>query len=194
MVHTFFPNWHAGTEVYARSLARKVVENGHEALVVCYEPPSPEEAFEGIRALDTMCDGLPVHRISFHKQHQAFHLTDYYDPNLEEYLFRHFSMAKPDVVHVVHAMHLTTASIWAAKRLRLPVVATATDFWFFCPTFQLVKWDESLCPGPDALSCLACNSQGTPGTWLRRLTSNSPLSAALARVTTGQLLKRRVLR
>src|ERR1017187_8012413 len=48
---------------------------------------------------------------------------------------------------------LTTASIWAAKRLRLPVVATATDFWSICPTFQLVRWDESLCGGPNALAC-----------------------------------------
>jgi len=184
VVHTFFPNWHAGTEVYARSLAREVVEKGHEALIVCYEPPAPQDPFEGIRASDTVCEGLPVYRISFHKQHELFHLSDYYDPNVEEHLFHYFSWVKPDVVHVVHAMHLTTASIWAAKRLRLPVVATATDFWLFCPTFQLVKWDESLCPGPDALSCLACTSQGTPGTWLRRLTSHSLLSAALAQVTT----------
>jgi len=185
VVHTFFPNWHAGTEVYARSLARKVVENGHEALVVCYEPPAPQDAFEGIRVSDTMCDGLPVYRISFHKQHQSFHLTDYYDPDLEECLFRYFATAKPDVVHVVHAMHLSTASIWAAKHLRLPVVATATDFWFICPTFQLVKWDESLCSGPDALSCLACTSPGVASTWLRRLTSNSLLSAILAPIVTG---------
>ena len=129
VVHTFFPNWNAGTEVYARSLARKVVENGHEALIVCYEPPAPHDAFEGIRVFDTVYEGLPVHRISFHKRHQWSHLADYYDPNMEELLFRYFSTAKPDVVHVVHAMHLTTASIWAAKRLRLPVVATATDFW-----------------------------------------------------------------
>ena len=185
MVHTFFPNWHAGTEVYARSLARKVVESGHQALIVCYEPPSPDDPFEGIRVIDTVYEGLPVFRISFHKQHESAHLTDYYDPDVEEHLFRYLSAAKPDVVHVVHAMHLTTASVWAAKRLSLPVVATATDFWFICPTFQLVKWDESLCRGPDALSCLACTTPGMPGAWLRRLTANSVLSSILSTVASA---------
>ena len=185
VVHTFFPNWNAGTEVYARSLARKVVENGHEALIVCYEPPAPHDAFEGIRVFDTVYEGLPVHRISFHKRHQWSHLADYYDPNMEELLFRYFSTAKPDVVHVVHAMHLTTASIWAAKRLRLPVVATATDFWSICPTFQLVRWDESLCGGPNALACLACTGQDVAGTWPRRLAGNKLSSAILAPVITA---------
>jgi glycosyltransferase involved in cell wall biosynthesis len=185
VVHTFFPNWRAGTEVYTRSLARKVVENGHEARIVCYEPPAPQDAFEGIRGCETVYEGLPVYRISFHKRHPWFHLVDYYDPGIEEHLFRYFSAAKPDLVHVVHAMHLTTASIWAAKRLRLPVVATATDFWSICPTFQLVRWDESLCGGPNALACLACTSQDVAGTWPRRLAANRLLSAALAPVVTA---------
>ena len=185
VVHTFFPNWHAGTEVYTRSLARKVIENGHEALIVCYEPPAPQDAFEGIRVFDTVYEGLPVYRISFHKRHQWSHLADYYDPAMEEHLFRYFSSARPDVVHVVHAMHLTTASIWAAKRLRLPVVATATDFWAICPTFQLVRWDESLCGGPNALACLACTGQDVAGTWPRRLAANKLVSAALAPVVTA---------
>ena len=185
VVHTFFPNWHAGTEVYARSLARKVIENGHEALIVCYEPPSPQDAFEGIRIFETAYEGLPVYRISFHKRHRWFHLADYYDPSIEKYLFSYFLAVRPDVVHVVHAMHLTTASIWAAKRLRLPVVATATDFWSICPTFQLVRWDESLCGGPNALACLACTSQEVAGTLPRRLAANKLLSAVLAPVATG---------
>lgn len=185
VVHTFFPNWHAGTEVYARSLAREVIENGHEALIVCYEPPAPQDAFEGIRIFDTVYEGLPVYRISFHKRHQWFHLADYYDPTIEEHLFSYFSTVRPDVVHVVHAMHLTTASIWAAKRLRLPVVATATDFWSICPTFQLVRWDESLCGGPNALACLACTRQDVAGTLPRRLAANKLLSAALAPVVTS---------
>ena len=43
VVHTFFPNWQAGTEVYARSLARKAIANGHEPFVACYEPPGKGE-------------------------------------------------------------------------------------------------------------------------------------------------------
>ena len=146
VVHTFFPNWRAGTEVYARSLARKAIERGHEVFVLCYEPPEANDPFDGIRAWDTMFEGLPVHRISFYKHYEFFHLKEYFNREIEDHISRYFSKLLPDVVHVMHAMHLSTASIWAAKKLNLPVVATATDFWYVCPTFQLVKWDDSLMP------------------------------------------------
>jgi hypothetical protein len=84
VVHTFFPNWTAGTEVYTKSLARKVIEQGHEAFVVCYEPPAQNEQFEGIRAWDTIWDGLPVHRISFCMRHGFFQRKDYFEREIED--------------------------------------------------------------------------------------------------------------
>jgi|SRR5579863_475501 len=190
VVHTFFPNWRAGTEVYARSLARKAVECGHEVFVICYEPPQTDEVFDGIRAGDTICEGLPVHRISFCKRYQFFHLKEYFNQEIEDHLCDYFAKLLPDVVHVVHAMHLSTASIWAAKRLRLPVISTATDFWYVCPTFQLVKWDESLCRGPHPLTCLACLTAGPSGSWIRRAAANKWFARAISPVLVrlGRLL------
>ncbi len=185
VVHTFFPNWCAGTEVYTRSLARKATEEGHEALIVCYEPPAGGDGFEGVRVSDTEFEGLRVHRISFHKRHRSFHSHDYFRHDVEEHLTEYFSRVKPDVVHVVHAMHLTTASIWAAKKLGLPVIATATDFWLICPTYQLVKWDESLCHGPQALTCLACLSGDPADGWLRKLASRKLLTSILQPILVG---------
>jgi glycosyltransferase involved in cell wall biosynthesis len=182
VVHTFFPNWRAGTEIYTRSLARKVIENGHQAFVVCYEPPEEGDSFSGIRASDEICEGLPIHRISFCKQPHFFHLREYFRPEVEDHLMHYFSEVQPDVVHVTHAMHLSTASIWAAKKLGFPVVSTATDFWYVCPTFQLVKWDESLCSGPHPLTCLACVTGGLTGSWLRRVARRKWLARALSPV------------
>jgi glycosyltransferase involved in cell wall biosynthesis len=182
VVHTFFPNWRAGTEVYARSLARKAVECGHEVFVICYEPPQADDTFDGIRAADTICEGLPVHRISFCKRYRFFHLKEYFNQEIEDHLYNYFGKLVPDVVHVVHAMHLSTASIWAAKRLHLPVISTATDFWYVCPTFQLVKWDESLCRGPHPLTCLACVTAGPSGSWIRRAAANRWIAQALSPV------------
>jgi glycosyltransferase involved in cell wall biosynthesis len=170
IVHTFFPNWQAGTEVYARSLARKAILNGHEAFVVCYEPPTPDvEYFEDLKAWDCTCDGLPVHRISFFTTYGYFHVKEYFHPAVEEHLREYLSVLRPDIVHVVHSMHLSTAGIWAAKRLGLPVVATATDFWYVCPTYQLVRHNERLCRGPIPVSCLACVTAAPPKTRLHRL-------------------------
>ena len=84
VVHTFFPNWQAGTEVYARSLARKAIANGHEPFVACYEPPAEGDRFDGIRTSDTIYEGLPVHRISFLKSHRIFHRKDYFHREVED--------------------------------------------------------------------------------------------------------------
>ncbi|MDP8983087.1 MAG: glycosyltransferase [Acidobacteriota bacterium] len=185
VVHTFFPNWRAGTEIYAKSVARKVIEQGHEAFVVCYEPPAEDSSFDGIRVWDDDWEGLPVHRISFSKGHRFFGVKDYFHQEVEDLLFSWFSQIQPDVVHVVHAMHLTTASIWAARRLGLPVVSTTTDFWYVCPTYQLVQWDESLCQGPQPLTCLACVTGGEAGASLRRLAAHKGLSRVLSPILTG---------
>jgi glycosyltransferase involved in cell wall biosynthesis len=187
VVHTFFPKWRAGTEVYARSLARKALERGHEVFLTCYEPPEGAVFFDGIRVFDTIFEGIPVHRISFHKSHHLSHLKEYFNKDVEHHLLDYLADVRPDLVHVVHAMHLSTASIWAAKKLDIPVIANATDFWYICPTFQLVKWDESLCRGPHPLTCLACVTDGPTGVWIRRLGRHkwlagplSPLLVALA--------------
>jgi glycosyltransferase involved in cell wall biosynthesis len=182
VVHTFFPKWSAGTEVYTRSIARKARERGHDVFVICYEPPEANETFEGIRAWDSMLDGLPVHRISFCKPYRFFHLKDYFNLAVEHHISSYLAALKPDIVHVMHAMHLSTASIWAAKQLNLPVVATATDFWYVCPTFQLVKWDDSLCRGPHPLTCLACVTPEPPDSWIRRTARHKLLSRAASPV------------
>jgi glycosyltransferase involved in cell wall biosynthesis len=182
VVHTFFPNWRAGTEVYTRSIARKAMERGHEVSVLCYEPPEANDAFDGIRAWDSILEGLPVHRISFCKPYRIFHLKDYFNHAVEHHISRYLATLRPDVVHVMHAMHLSTASIWAAKQLNIPVITTATDFWYVCPTFQLVKWDDSLCRGPHPLTCLACVTVDPSGSWIRRVATHKRLARALSPV------------
>ena len=135
-------------------------------------------------------EGLPVHRISFYKRYEFFHLKEYFNREVEDHIYKYFSNLLPDVVHVVHAMHLSTASIWAAKKLNLPVISTATDFWYVCPTFQLVKWDESLCRGPHPLTCLACVTAGPSSAWIRRVATRPWLARALSPVlvSLGRLL------
>jgi glycosyltransferase involved in cell wall biosynthesis len=183
VVHTFFPNWTAGTEVYTKSLARTLVKQGHEVFIVCYEPPTESYPHNSpIQAWDSLYEGLPVHRISFHRVHHVFHIKDYFHRQVEEHLKRYFEDIRPDVVHVVHAMHLTTASIWAAKEVDLPVVSTATDFWYICPTYQLVKWDDSLCHGPVPLTCLGCMAGGAGVSWLRKLAGRQQLIPGLSPV------------
>ncbi len=152
-----------------------MIAGGHEVSVICYEPPKVTGSTREIRCAQDEYEGIPVFRISFPKINRL-QVKEYFDQELEEHLLRYFSEFKAEIVHVVHAMHLTTASIWAAKKLGIPVVATATDFWFICPTFQLLKWDESICSGPEPLTCLACVSDGPSGRWVRQLAGNKILA------------------
>lgn len=155
VVHTFFPRWRAGTEVYALNLARSLREHGNEVRLVCYEPR--EDAGKKLEALDELYEELPVHRISFNKNHPDWLLHEYFNPEVEDHLLDFFGRVRPDVVHVIHTMHLSAATLTAAQRMGLPIVCTAMDFWFICPTFRLLRVDDSICPGPiNFLQCTRC--------------------------------------
>jgi glycosyltransferase involved in cell wall biosynthesis len=155
VVHIFFPNWRAGTEVYTLNVARKLLERGHEVQLVCYEP-SPTNTTE-ITTTDEIYDGFPVHRISFSHDHPDRLLREYFNSDVEKHLIDYYARIKPDIVHVMHSMHLSAAAITAAKYLGFPVVCTATDFWFVCPTYRLLRVDNSACPGPvDVGQCIRC--------------------------------------
>lgn len=62
----------------------------------------------------------------------------------------------PDLVHLVSGYLMGTAPLEAAQELGIPTVVTLTDFWFLCPTIQLVRGDGSLCAGPEPLECWRC--------------------------------------
>jgi glycosyltransferase involved in cell wall biosynthesis len=154
-VHTFFPNWRAGTEVYALNIARTLRKLGHQVQVVCYEPAAHFTAY--VTGVDEFYEGLPVHRIYFNPNQPNRLLHEYFNSHIEKYLIDFYRRVRPDVVHVLHAMHLSAATITAAKQVGLPVVCTATDFWYICPTYRLLRVDNSICPGPvNFLQCMRC--------------------------------------
>ena len=76
---------------------------------------------------------------------------------MEGYLLPRLRARPPDVIHVHHFGHVTTAVATAAFELGIPVLFTATDFWLICPTAQLLRYDQSLCNGPTNISkCAKC--------------------------------------
>jgi glycosyltransferase involved in cell wall biosynthesis len=155
VVHIFFPHWRAGTEVYALNLARSFRKSGHEVQLVCYEPNT--QASAEVTAIDDYYEEFPVHRISYSQSHPHQLLREYFNPAVETHLIDFYRHVRPDVVHVIHSMHLSAASITAARFLGLPVICTATDFWYICPTYRLLRVDNSLCTGPtNFLQCTRC--------------------------------------
>jgi glycosyltransferase involved in cell wall biosynthesis len=158
VVHIFFPNSRAGTEVYTLSLARTLRESGHEVQIVCYEPRADTPA--EFTVIDDTYDELPVHRILFNQNHPDGLLHEYFNPQVEKHLIGFYQRVQPDIVHVIHSMYLSAATITAARELGLPVVCTVTDFWYICPTYRLLRVDDSICPGPvNFLQCIRCSCQ-----------------------------------
>ncbi len=156
-VHTFFPRSSAGTEVYTLALARRLRARGVEVTIITCDSNVAGALGRPLQR-DDKWDGFPVLRLSFNVLHTPNPvLYDYENPWVAEHLKRLYNDIGANLVHVCHPGNLSTAVITAANWLQLPVVLTATDFWTFCPTSQLLRHDRVLCDGPsDPAHCLVC--------------------------------------
>ena len=64
---------------------------------------------------------------------------------------------QPDVVHVQHALHLSASLLPACAAYGWPTVLTLHDYWFICPTVQLLRPGGKLCQGPGSgFACFEC--------------------------------------
>jgi glycosyltransferase involved in cell wall biosynthesis len=175
-VHVYMPEWTFGTEIYTYTMAKAFQDRGHTVRVIACESnmwgDSPE-----VTATDDDWGGVEVHRLRFNVMATPNPVRyDYHNPYVEQYLLDYYAREEPDLVHVCHAGHLSTAVITSARKLGLPIVATATDFWLICPTSQLLRYDKVLCDGPTSMSrCVRCYAyQRNLGEKYRRLIEKIP--------------------
>ncbi len=153
VVHQFFPEFAAGTEVLSLSVARELVARGHTVRVLTGHPAAT------LLRDDQRCDsyefeGLHVDR--FHhdyrpmgQQSSAVELG--YDNRLAAALLRRILGGfRPDVLHFFHFNRLGTGLIDEAVAAGVPAFFTPTDFWAICPTARLSFEDGRPCTGPSA--------------------------------------------
>ena len=154
----FYPPGHlGGTEVLTEGLARTLASEGHRVEVVCAEEWE-EAPSHRIRATAETVDGVPVHRLRFNwkKAPDVFRYL-YDNPEVERWVFEHLGRRRPDVVHITSCGTLSASVIAAARRRGVPVLLTATDFWFLCARNTLLQPDGSLCSGPETpWKCARC--------------------------------------
>jgi len=150
-VHQFLPQYSSGTEVLTFETAKELRRLGHEVLVFAGSPASKSIKDEG-RFDSYEYQGLHVER--FH--HDYDHLGGQKNATEAEYnnlffaaYFRKFlTKVRPDIVHFFHLSRLSASAVEVCHSLNIPMVLTATDFWFVCPTVQLRLPDNSMCQGP----------------------------------------------
>lgn len=154
--HLFLPRHSGGTEVLTFQVAREMQRRGHQVEVLACE--DWESGAEAVSGTDEPYEGIPVHRLRLNTAHSRDPVrAQYHWDAVEDYLLPRLRASRPDLVHVHHFGHVTTAVATAAYTLGLPVIFTATDFWLICPTSQLLRYDRSLCNGPTNIAkCAKC--------------------------------------
>ncbi len=156
-VHCFFPDHFYGTETYTLDLARNLIDAGHSVTVVSAifpgEPPASEPitryTFQGVPVIAIDKNVLPNTRV----------LDTYYQPDMAPVLEAILTELRPDIVHVTHLINHTAVLLEVCERLKLPTVATLTDFFGFCYNNKLEAVNGTLCRGPNPArtNCVACH-------------------------------------
>lgn len=150
-LHQYPPVGTGGTEDLTRWTARALAARGHAAQIVSAVPRRRGVAV-GTPAPGLGADGVPV---SFLEAGTTPTGTlariplEYDDAEAGRAFGAKLDVWRPDVVHFYHLAGLTAASLRAVNERGIPSVVSATDFWFECPTVQLLLPDGSLCEGPD---------------------------------------------
>jgi len=155
-VHVFFPEHFYGTETYTLQLAQCLREMGHRPSILT-------SVLYGEKGRGGACytyeyDGFEVDCIDQNSQPLTHYRQLHRRADLYPLIQEIFRKREPDLVHVTHLMGHTGVLLEVICDMGLPAVATLTDFYGICPNSKLMRYDESLCTGPNRRStnCLAC--------------------------------------
>ncbi len=155
-VHVFFPDHFYGTETYTLELAQKLKDMGHNPSIltaILYSEKGPGEP-----VFTYEYGGLTVDCIDLNTRPLEDFRQLYSRPDLYPLLRDIIQKRKPDIIHVTHLMGHTAVLLEAIRDMKIPAIATLTDFYGICPNSKLMRYDGGLCTGPNARStnCLSC--------------------------------------
>lgn len=162
VTHQYPPNYTTGTELYAKRLALKIRGSfGYDVRIFTFEPSHNGDPTL-VRRDETVDDGVAVTRIHAWAGLQPnFALGKFYNAFYGKMFGAYLDQVKPDVVHFFHTAFLGASVIEEAFLRDIPSVVNLMDYWFLCPTTQLLRTRTlEQCEGPEAFKCLECLSVG----------------------------------
>ena len=126
-IHDFLPRHRAGSEIYARDLARELSKR-HDVFVVAaeYDPSTPHGTIRW-----KTCDGLPVIEIVNNWEFESFEDT-YASPRINRQLAHVLDATRPDVLHVHNLLNLTFDLPRLAHERGIATAATLHDYTLVC--------------------------------------------------------------
>lgn len=144
-LHQFPPFGGGGTEVLAAWIADTLRAKGHTVRLVSAIPHGATTAGVTLPP-DDVVRFLPQRHVQgegaarIRREYDDADVGDAFGAVLDEW--------RPDVVHFLHLAGLTAGAVRATAARGIRAIFTATDFWFECPTVQLLLCDHSRCAGP----------------------------------------------
>ncbi|MFH1249425.1 MAG: glycosyltransferase family 4 protein [archaeon] len=137
-----------GAEQAADRIIRLLEKNGIENMVLATKPlREVKESFE-FYSVPVIQDFIGEHLGSLFKRP--------YDLVAYNYCYNLLKEKKPDLVLLYNFGNIGFGVILAAKKLNIPVIFIACDFWFLCPLQTLIKKDGTNCTDFHSYRCIDC--------------------------------------
>ncbi len=159
-VHHFPPKFTGGAEWRAFRTAKGMIDLGADVRVICVEDPD-DKATVGIRWEDDLYEDVPVRRLFYNRgSNPHAHQLEYDNLWAEEAVERLIAEWNPDIFHLISGYLMSGSTIRAAKKHRIPVCLSVTDFWFMCLKINMLRPDGTICVFPtNTKRCIRCRAE-----------------------------------
>ena len=127
VIHGYPMRYNAGSEIYTQTLCHALAGR-HEIHVFTREedPFAPDFRMRIERDPDHA-------EVTLHVVNNPRNRNRYREPGIDRRFVEVLDRIRPDVVHVGHLNHLSSALPFEAATRSIPVVHTLHDYWVMCP-------------------------------------------------------------
>ena len=133
VIHGYPMRYNAGSEVYTQTLCHGLAGR-HEVHVFTRE----EDPFAPDFRMRVERDPGDA-RIALHVVNNPRNRDRYREPGIDRRFAETLDRVRPEVVHIGHLNHLSTALPAEAASRGIPVVYTLHDYWLMCPRGQFIQ-------------------------------------------------------
>lgn len=150
----FPPLANAGVESHTHALARELQFAGFSVHIFCRDADFSVPMYT---VRETVVDGLPVTRV-VNNLLDVHHFDQLYrNPHIDKIYADLLQTFQPDVIHIQHCIGLSMGCLEQSVAAGIPTLVTLHDYWYICPTVNLIRPDFSLCAGShNGMNCFDC--------------------------------------
>ncbi len=153
VVHYFMPYSVGGTEEYTYSLAREMMERGHDVRVF---HGIIEQGLEDYSIRDHEYEGIPCRGVSVDLNSIDEFSGTWRQAGIDAIFERSLDEWVPDLVHIQHLTRLSLGIVELTNARGVPMVLTFHDYWMQCARGQRIHPSGDVCAQVDDATCAQC--------------------------------------